>query len=413
MKPKSNGPIHYGWIICITGTAVVFACLGLGRFSLGMLLPSMGATLSLSYSQMGLISTGNFAGYMGAVILAGVITNRMGARRATVAGLVLVGASILLISGCAAFGTVLALYVVTGFGSGLANVPLMGLISQWFFRSARGCSAGIVTSGSGFAIIFTGLFIPWVNQTLGPEGWRTSWLVLGGISLVVALAAGVLLRNRPGDMGLVPVGRAAMAAGSDAHKARAQKKMIGRDMFHLGAIYALFGATYSVYVTFIVTVMVNERNLGEDAAGLFWAVVGGLSIFSGPLFGWISDRLGRRVGMMLVYALFTLSYASVPLSFSGFFLYASIVIFGLVAWAMPTIMSATVADVLGPERAVKAFGFITLFFGAGQLLGPWMAGGLANATGSFDIAFWLCAFLTACAAALAFFLKPPDKCPVQ
>ena len=62
--------LHYGWVIVVTGTMVLFSCLGLGRFALGMLLPSMGISLELSYSQMGLIGTGNFAGYMASVILA-------------------------------------------------------------------------------------------------------------------------------------------------------------------------------------------------------------------------------------------------------------------------------------------------------------------------------------------------------
>ena len=61
---KENNKSHYGWIIVLTGMAVVFSCLGLGRFSLGMLLPSMGISLILNYSQMGLIGTGNFVGYM-------------------------------------------------------------------------------------------------------------------------------------------------------------------------------------------------------------------------------------------------------------------------------------------------------------------------------------------------------------
>ena len=61
---KSKKKRHYGWTIVLTGMAVLFSCLGLGRFSLGMLLPSMGHSLEMNYSQMGLIGTGNFAGYM-------------------------------------------------------------------------------------------------------------------------------------------------------------------------------------------------------------------------------------------------------------------------------------------------------------------------------------------------------------
>ena len=180
-------------------------------------------------------------------------------------------------------------------------------------------------------------------------------------------------------------------------------------MVHLGCIYALFGATYVVYATFIVTAMVNERGFGENTAGTFWAVVGGLSIFSGPLFGWLSDRLGRKIGMMVVYTLFTVSYILVAAALPNQFLYASIGIFGLAVWSIPTIMSAAVGDYTGPVRAVKAFGFITLFFGAGQITGPAVAGFTADITGTFSIAFWLCALLTASAVVLTYFLRPPSK----
>ncbi|MGD9009760.1 MAG: MFS transporter [Desulfobacteraceae bacterium] len=276
---SSKAQLHYGWIIAFIGTTVIFCCLGLGRFSLGMLLPSMGNSLDLNYSQMGLIGTGNFVGYMISVVLAGIIAGAIGARWTISMGLVLVGGSMLFIS------------------------RAMGFLE----------------------------------------------------------------------------------------------------------VMALFGATYAVYATFIVTVMVNERDFGENTAGIFWAAVGGLSIFSGPLFGWLSDRLGRKTGMMLVYTLFTISYALAGANLPNPFLYASIGIFGLAVWSIPTIMAATVGDYTGPVQAVKAFGFITLFFGAGQIIGPSMAGLTADITGTFSMAFWLCALLTASAVVLTYFLRPTSE----
>ena len=155
--------------------------------------------------------------------------------------------------------------------------------------------------------------------------------------------------------------------------------------------------------------MVKDRGFGENTAGTFWAVVGGLSILSGPLFGGLSDRLGRKKAMMMVYSLFTLSYALAGANLPNPFLYVSIGIFGLCVWSIPTIMSAAVGDYASPAQAVKAFGFITLFFGAGQITGPAVAGFLADATGSFSAAFGLCAALTATAVVLANFLRPPAK----
>lgn len=406
---KESGKGHYGWVIALTGTAVLFSCLGLGRFSLGMLLPSMGISLNLNYSQMGLIGTGNFVGYMISVVLAGMIARVIGARWTISIGLVLVGGSMVLISRTMGFYGVMFLYVATGIGSGLANVPMMGLVSHWFLKSTRGRAAGIMLSGNGIAIVFTGLLIPWINTAIGAEGWRTGWLTIGVISLFVAVVAAFFLRNEPGEKGLSPLGEADTLMMPDKPEPEENRKSNRWTMVHLGCIYTLFGATYVVYATFIVTAMVNERGFGENTAGTFWAVVGGLSIFSGPLFGWLSDRLGRKIGMMVVYALFTISYVLVAADLPNSFLYASIGIFGLAVWSIPTIMSAAVGDYTGPVRAVKAFGFITLFFGAGQITGPAVAGFLADMTGTFSMAFWLCALLTASAILLTYFLKPPSK----
>jgi MFS family permease len=52
-------------------------------------------------------------------------------------------------------------------------------------------------------------------------------------------------------------------------------------------------------------------------------------------------------------------------------------------------MAAACGDVLGPKLAPAGLGFITLFFGIGQALAPSVAGGLADATGSFSSAFFL------------------------
>ena len=164
-----------------------------------------------------------------------------------------------------------------------------------------------------------------------------------------------------------------------------------------------------------VTALVNEYGFGQGAAGIFWAVVGGLSIFSGPLFGGLSDKIGRRTGMMVVYLLSTLAYILTAAPLPNLFLYASVIIFGLIVWGVPTIMTAAVGDYMGPDQAVKALGFITLFFGAGQIVGPALAGFLADVTGSFSVGFWLCACLTALAVRLSYFLKSPsgEKEPIM
>jgi len=406
---NKNQQLHYSWIIVLTGAAVLFACLGLGRFSLGMLLPSMGHSLNMDYSQMGLVGTGNFAGYMLSVVLAGIAVRAIGARKTIVIGLVLVGSSMILIGQAREFLEVLSLYVATGIGSGLANIPMLGLVSHWFTRSNRGKAAGIILSGNGIAIVFAGLFVPWVNVSSGAEGWRTGWLTIGIMSLTVAAIAAIFLRNEPHEKGVRALGQTETLSNSPENGSGKKSENNKWPMVHLGIIYALFGATYAVYATFIVVTLVDDRGFGENTAGMFWAVVGALSIFSGPLFGSLSDRLGRKTGMMIVYLMFTISYALVAMDLPNQALYASIGIFGLTVWSIPTIMAATVGDYKGPAQAVQALGFITLFFGFGQITGPAIAGYIADITGSFSLAFWLCAALSVVATLLAYFLRPPSE----
>jgi MFS family permease len=76
---------HYRWVIVGTGTLTIFACLGLGRFALGMILPSMSAGLGLSYAQQGWVGTANFLGYLAAVLAAGALAARLGTRPLIVA----------------------------------------------------------------------------------------------------------------------------------------------------------------------------------------------------------------------------------------------------------------------------------------------------------------------------------------
>lgn len=411
-SPLGHLPFYYGWVIVAAGTMCVIAGHGFGRFALGMLLPSMAETLQLDYSQMGFISTGNFVGYLVSVVFGGMIIARIGQRRFIFLSLLLVGATMALLSRSESFAALLALYVLTGMGSGGANVSVMSLASTWFAKNNRGKAAGFMAVGNGYAIVFAGFFIPAVNQAMGAEGWRTSWLALGGMVALIALLCLVFLRNKPADIGLSIPGETDGGPGrTHGAKPGAQVKFNiyrSKIIYHLGAIYFLFGFTYVIYATFIVTTLVKERGLSEAAAGHFWSVVGFLSLFSGPVFGTLSDRLGRKTGMIIVFSIQLLAYLLVASNLPGVFLYLSIFFYGIVAWSIPAIMAAAMGDYAGPENAAKALGFITLIFGLGQLAGPAIAGVLAQNAGSFSSSFYMAAAMAALAIVLAALLKKPQ-----
>lgn len=180
-------------------------------------------------------------------------------------------------------------------------------------------------------------------------------------------------------------------------------------MLHLGAIYFLFGCTYVVYITFIVTALVQEHGFSQRQAGFFWVIVGACSMLSGPPFGALSDRVGRGVAMAAVFALHGTSYVAISQSLPLWGIYASVVLFGVAAFAIPGIMVAAVGDYLPPTRAASVFGTLTVAFGIGQAVGPVVAGAIAERTGGFSAAFVLAAILAAVGCALSLALQPAGR----
>jgi MFS family permease len=147
--------------------------------------------------------------------------------------------------------------------------------------------------------------------------------------------------------------------------------------------------------------------LSQAWAGALWATVGGLSIFCGVIWGGISDRLGRSKGAALAYLVLAASYIIYALVKVHFGFYLSAFLFGLTAWSIPTIMAAAAGDFVGPRLAPAGLGFITLFFGIGQALGPALGGYLADVSHSFTVPFLVAGAISLVGMVFSFFLKNP------
>ena len=403
---KSTSTIHYGWVIVVVGTLTIMSCLGLARFAFGMLLPSMREALQMSYDEMGLLGTANFCGYLVAVGFAPLVLRRITPRLLISCSLLLIAFCMVLISYSTSYTGVLILYTIVGIGSGFANIPLMSLVSYWFSRERRGRAAGFMVIGSGFAIIFSGFLIPLLNDQYGDVGWRLSWMVLAAIVLCIAVIAALLIRNNPQEKGLAPVG---VIRPVDYKPAETKSDFgVTQVVLRLGSLYFIFGATYVIYGTFIVTTMIEEYGFAESSAGHFWSWVGFFSLFSGVMFGILSDRVGRKGGLIAAFVVQTCAYILAGSHCCNMALFASVVFYGASVFAIPAIMAAAVGDYLGQTRAAAGFSIVTFCFAIGQAAGPALAGIAAESSGSFSDSYLASAALTAVAVVVALFLPRPS-----
>jgi MFS family permease len=397
------------------GTLVVFGALGLARFGYTAVLPAMQVDLGMENTQAGMLATANLAGYVALCMVGGALAARYGPRKVITAGLALAGVGMLLTGLANGFLQAAAWRALTGLGSGASNVPAMGLVASWFATRRRGLASGIAVAGSSLGLIFVGPLVPRLLSVYGESGWRICWFIFGGITLLVALGGLFLLRNRPSEMGLRPVGA---DTGDPAPSPQAEALQWGRvygsaAVWHLGLVYVAFGFSYIIYMTFFVKGLIAEGGYTPEASGGLFMTMGWFSLVCGLLWGTVSDVIGRRRALIIVYLIHAVAFSLFALwpAPPGFTL--SAILFGLSAWSIPAIMAATCGDVLGPRLAPAALGFITLFYGLGQAIGPSVAGAMADAAGSFSPAFLLAGGVALLGAFGAALLRPPSTMPTS
>ena len=416
-----SGRLHYGWIVISMGLLTTIAAHGFGRMSYTIILPAMKNALNLSYTQMGWIGTGNFMGYLTMAIIGGFLAARFGSRIVITFALILMGATMLLTGIARSFEFAFAMRLLTGLGNGASYVPAMALGSAWFAMHRRGLATGVVSAGIGTGMMISGFMVPHILNAFNANGWRFSWYILGGAVTLISGIVYLFVRGRPDEIGLQQVGANQddidPDTGPEPEKASSLQwteviKM--GSVWYLGVIYFFYGLSYVIYLTFF-TAYLDDLGINEVWAGRLFGWLGALSIFCGIIWGGISDRLGRGRGSALAYLVLALSYIiyassaffyeSYEIKF-GFIL--SAIFFGLTAWSIPTIMAAAAGDFVGPRLAPAGLGFITLFFGIGQAIGPALGGYLRDVSQTFTIPFMVAAAISLIGMVSSFYLKKPQ-----
>ena len=375
---------HYGWVVLIMATLVVFGSLGLARFGYTVVLPAMQDALDMDNTQAGGLATANLVGYLTLSVIGGAMAARFGPRVVIAAGLALAAVGMFLTGLANGFVSAAVWRALTGVGSGASNVPVMALLAAWFAPKRRGLAAGIAVAGSSLGLIFVGPLVPRVLSAHPENGWRICWFIYGSVALLLAVGALLLLRNHPSEVGLKPLGLDVVNATPSPRAKALQWGTVYRSapVWHVGLVYVAFGFSYIIYMTFFTKCLVAEGGYTKEAAGGLLMTMGWVSLLCGLIWGTVSDKIGRKGALIIVYLIHTVAFSLFALwpAPTGFTL--SAILFGLSAWSIPAIMAALCGDMLGSRLAPAALGFITLFFGIGQALGPTVAGAIADAADS-------------------------------
>ncbi|MED2973906.1 MFS transporter [Fictibacillus sp. B-59209] len=158
------------------------------------------------------------------------------------------------------------------------------------------------------------------------------------------------------------------------------------------ALPILFLVMFLVMVGFGIIIPVLPffaEKVGANPAqlGLLMAVYSLMQLLFAPIWGRVSDRIGRKPVMLIGIAGLSISFFLMAVSSQLWMLFAARIIGGLLSSAnMPTTM-AYVADITTPENRGKGMGIISAAVGLGFIFGP-AIGGVFSKT-SLNTPFYL------------------------
>lgn len=368
---------------------------GLARFAYSLLLPVMRSDLHWTLAQAGAMNTANALGYLAGALGAGPLLTRAGSRRPYLIGAIVTALSVLAMAGTGNFALLLALRLVAGVAGALVFIAGGALVAALVggVHSARSTATlGSYFAGPGAGIVVSALVVPPVAGLGGPGSWRWGWVVLGGTSLLITLLVSVPACLRSPE---APVAEERRGAGAWPVRGLVPI-MIG---------YLLFGCGYIAYLTFIVAFLESE-GLGQTAVMAFWAVLGTAAVAAPLAWGPVLARLRAGTGPAAVLATTTLG-AAIPLLVrtpAGDF--ASAILFGGAFLTVVTATTNLARRWLAAVQVAPAIAAMTVFFGAGQSVGPVLAGVLSEGPRGFRTGLALSVALLAAGAAAALFQRP-------
>jgi len=405
---------HYGYVIQTIGFFIVMCVMGFGRHSYTVILPMMKSSLHLNYTQIGLMSSGYFLGYLFFSLAGGFLATKYGPRFVISLGTTLAGVAMFFTGNASSFYFAILMRSLTGTGSGISFVPTMGLASAWFISKRRGTATGLLMSGSGLGMVITGKAVPRALAQYGMECWHYCWYLMGTVTILLGIISFFFLRNSPDEKGLVPIGKESVItrqASKTTYPILKQKAIFKyHTLWYLGLIYFTFGFSYAIYITFFSVYLGGEKGMPPQFIGNLWSILGLISILGAAVWGLLSDYLSRKFSLATIFLFVACSLIVLAFSNSTIGYYLSAILLGCTALSTVGIMAAICGDYLGPRYAPAALGMITFLMSIGQVLGPSIAGYLTDILNSSSQAFLLAALLALCGSLGSCFLKysPPD-----
>jgi predicted MFS family arabinose efflux permease len=349
---------HRGFVL--SAAAFIAVTFGLARYSFGLFVPAIARDLSMSAATIGGIASLAFLAYLLSSVASGLIMPRFGPYLPTLLGGVCAVGGMALI-GFASGPWMLGLgLTLAGASPGWAYPPMPGVSEAVLPRERRERALAWINAGTSFGVLLSGPLALWAGAN-----WRLAWLLFAGLAF---LAVGWYLRQ-------LPAGLRQQAVLSSVPLQ--WRWFTAPQVVRLLIVAVITGVGSSVFWTFAVDVQVKAGGVSPAMSTTFWVVVGVTGILGGQA-GMLLERYGLPLVLRGTVGLLAASLAVLGLFPSIWLLGLGSGVFFGVGFILMTGILAVWSVRLFPAATSVGLGTALLLTGSGQVIGPWLAGLLAD-----------------------------------
>ncbi|BEU97478.1 MFS transporter [Acidovorax sp. DW039] len=313
-------------------------------------------------------------------IFAGMAADRFGAFKVLMGGAVLYGMGL---AGMALSPTPLMFALTTGMLIGAAQAGttyavIYGVLGRQIAPEKRSWAMGVAAAAGSFGQF---LMVPVEGQLIASLGWQQALLVLSlAVLMIIPLAFGL---REPGFEG-------SAAPKREQSIGHALKEAFSYPSFNLLMAGYFVCGFQVVFIGVHMPSYLKDHGLSPQVASYALALIGLFNVFGTYIAGTLGQRMPKRFILSFIYlarAVAISIFLLVPLSPLSVYVFSAVMGALWLSTVPPT--NATIAQIFGVQHLSMLGGFVFFSHQIGSFMGVWLGGYLYDATGSYDIVWYI------------------------
>ena len=381
----SAKPSGYRWVVfCLL--AFGYLLVYFHRLCPAVVALDMQADLKTSGALLGFLAAAYFYPYALMQIPSGLLSDSWGPRKTITVFFALAGAASIFLGMVSSLGFAILARVLVGLGVAMLFVPTMKVMTNWFRTDEFAMMTGILMAVGGLGAYTASRPLAWLSDLMG---WRGSFVAIGAVTLVVAVAVWILVRNTPQEKGLPAVNQPAEGNSGKAQTiglVQSMKMVLSTGGFWFLAAWFFF--SFSIFFSFGGLwggpYLMQVYGFSKAEAGNILGMLAVAMIIGSPILGWLSDKVLRSRKKVIVLAAVITLGLTIPLAFFPAAmdrptLYLLCFLLGMFNSAVVVVAFTAAKELFPVEIAGTSVGLANLFPFLGGAIAPPILGAILEA----------------------------------